>query len=66
MVQGRLKEKLTGRKFLLIMDDVWNEDRDQWKSLQTPLKYGAKGSKILSQHAVIKLLLLWIQTIYTN
>ncbi|XP_068491379.1 putative disease resistance RPP13-like protein 1 [Phaseolus vulgaris] len=47
MVQGRLKESLTGRKFLLVLDDVWNEDRDQWKSLQTPLKYGAKGCKIL-------------------
>ncbi|ESW05616.1 hypothetical protein PHAVU_011G194900 [Phaseolus vulgaris] len=47
MVQGRLKESLTGRKFLLVLDDVWNEDRDQWKSLQTPLKYAAKGSKIL-------------------
>jgi len=47
MVQGRLKESLTGSKFLLVLDDVWNEDREQWKSLQTPLKYGTKGSKIL-------------------
>ena len=42
-----MKESLTGRKFLLVLDDVWNDHRDQWKSLQTPLKYGAKGSKVL-------------------
>jgi len=47
MVHRKLKEKLTGRKFLLVLDDVWNEDRVQWKSVQTPLKYGARGSKIL-------------------
>jgi len=40
MVHGKLKRKLAGRKFLLVLDDVWNEDRNQWKSLQTPLKYG--------------------------
>ncbi|XP_027910357.1 putative disease resistance RPP13-like protein 1 [Vigna unguiculata] len=47
MAHGKLKNKLSGRKFLLVLDNVWNEDRNQWKSLQTPLKYGAKGSKIL-------------------
>ena len=47
MVHGKLKEKLTGRKFFLVLDDVWNEDQHLWKSLQTPLKYGAMGSKIL-------------------
>jgi len=47
MAHGKLKEKLTGVKFFLVLDDVWNEDRNQWKTLRTPLKYGAKGSKIL-------------------
>ncbi|KAL2326244.1 hypothetical protein Fmac_025302 [Flemingia macrophylla] len=47
MVQRRLKEKLTGRRFLLVLDDVWNESRDQWKTLQTPLNCGAQGSIVI-------------------
>ncbi|WVZ03282.1 hypothetical protein V8G54_024088 [Vigna mungo] len=47
MVHGKLKKRLFGRKFLLVLDDVWNEDRNKWKALQTPLTFGAKGSKIL-------------------
>nr|KYP44675.1 Putative disease resistance RPP13-like protein 1 [Cajanus cajan] len=47
MVQGRLKDKLSGKKFLLVLDDVWNENRDNWEAVQTPLNYGAQGSRIL-------------------
>ncbi|GAU23572.1 hypothetical protein TSUD_385580 [Trifolium subterraneum] len=47
LVHCKLKEKLTGKKFFIVLDDVWNEDRDKWISLITPLQYGAKGSKIL-------------------
>ncbi|XP_020204212.1 putative disease resistance RPP13-like protein 1 [Cajanus cajan] len=47
MVHGRLKEKLSGKIFLLVLDDVWNERREKWEVVQTPLIYGAQGSKIL-------------------
>ncbi|KAL2335655.1 hypothetical protein Fmac_016868 [Flemingia macrophylla] len=47
MVHGRLREELSGKRFLLVLDDVWNEDQQKWEAVQTPLKYGALGSKIL-------------------
>ncbi|WVZ14980.1 hypothetical protein V8G54_012546 [Vigna mungo] len=47
MVHKKLKEKLKGKKFLLILDDIWNQRRDEWEAVQTPLSYAAPGSKIL-------------------
>jgi len=45
-LQLLLKKRLHGKKFLLVLDDVWNEDCTE--TLLTPLKYGARGrSKIL-------------------
>ncbi|XP_057434116.1 putative disease resistance RPP13-like protein 1 [Lotus japonicus] len=42
-----LKEKLMGRKFLIVLDDVWLEDYVTWNFLIKPLQFGTKGSKIL-------------------
>ncbi|XP_071719166.1 putative disease resistance RPP13-like protein 1 [Rutidosis leptorrhynchoides] len=45
-LQEVLKEKLSNKRFLLVLDDVWNEDHHKWKDLEKPLK-GAPGSKII-------------------
>jgi len=47
MVHTRLKEKLTGKKFLLVLDDVWNENQSKWEEVQKPLVLGSQGSRIL-------------------
>ncbi|KAK8469858.1 hypothetical protein PHAVU_004G007900 [Phaseolus vulgaris] len=47
MVHKKLKEKLLGKRFLLVLDDVWNERPTEWEAVRTPLRYGAPGSRIL-------------------
>ncbi|KAB1199593.1 putative disease resistance RPP13-like protein 1 [Morella rubra] len=46
-VEGRLKENLKGKKFLIVLDDVWTEDPAHQESLSKLLQYGVQGSKIL-------------------
>ncbi|XVF30497.1 hypothetical protein REPUB_Repub16aG0063200 [Reevesia pubescens] len=46
-LQRVLRDCLNGRSYLLILDDVWNEDNGKWKELKQLLVGGAKGSKIV-------------------
>ncbi|RDX98456.1 putative disease resistance protein RGA3, partial [Mucuna pruriens] len=46
-VQQELRKKIEGKRYLLVLDDIWNEDRELWLQLLTLLTDGAKGSKII-------------------
>ncbi|KAG8365067.1 hypothetical protein BUALT_Bualt18G0065400 [Buddleja alternifolia] len=46
-LQRLLREKLRGRKFLLVLDDVWNENHNLWNGLKQVLRYGSKGSVLM-------------------
>uniref|UniRef100_A0A7N2R336 CC-NBS-LRR protein n=1 Tax=Quercus lobata TaxID=97700 RepID=A0A7N2R336_QUELO len=47
ILQTQLREKLNGKKYLLVLDDVWNEDNNKWFLLKNLLMVGARGSKII-------------------
>ncbi|XVF15660.1 hypothetical protein REPUB_Repub09cG0173600 [Reevesia pubescens] len=46
-LQKQLREKIDGRRYLLVLDDVWNEEREKWFSLKKLLMDGGKGSRII-------------------
>ncbi|RLM70253.1 hypothetical protein C2845_PM17G00680 [Panicum miliaceum] len=42
-----ISDKLTGKRFLLVLDDVWTESQILWEQFMVYLKGGAHGSRIL-------------------
>lgn len=45
--QGAIKDEVSGRRFLLVLDDVLEDQMSQWDDLFTPLRYGSVGSKVI-------------------
>ncbi|KAM1604526.1 hypothetical protein ACFX15_030627 [Malus domestica] len=46
-LQNDLRRNVDGKKYLIVLDDVWNENREKWLSLKYLLMGGGKGSRIL-------------------
>jgi Leucine-rich repeat (LRR) protein len=44
---GKLKKEIEGKKYFLVLDDVWNGDHEKWCRLKVVLMGGARGSRIL-------------------
>ncbi|KAK9278968.1 hypothetical protein L1049_028550 [Liquidambar formosana] len=43
----RINESVAGKKFLLVLDDVWPHDYRKWEPLEQSLRSGSQGSRIL-------------------
>lgn len=51
VLEKELEQKLDGKRFLLVLDDIWcdkDDDKQKLAKLLSPLKFGKRGSKILA------------------
>uniref|UniRef100_A0A2N9GTA3 Rx N-terminal domain-containing protein n=1 Tax=Fagus sylvatica TaxID=28930 RepID=A0A2N9GTA3_FAGSY len=46
-LQKQLRNKIDGKKYLLVLDDVWNQNYNKWDNLKSLLMGGAKGTNSL-------------------
>ncbi|RVW92086.1 putative disease resistance protein RGA4 [Vitis vinifera] len=58
-LQQKIQTCIGGKKFLLVLDDVWTEDNQLWEQLKNTLHCGAAGSRILAttrKESVVKMM----------
>ncbi|KAK8597014.1 hypothetical protein V6N12_065491 [Hibiscus sabdariffa] len=61
----QLHELLLGKRYLLVLDDVWNEDDSEWEKLKMSLRSGAEGSRTIVTTRSKKVALI-MESAYTH
>ncbi|XP_021603215.1 putative disease resistance RPP13-like protein 1 [Manihot esculenta] len=47
LLQVKLKQKFFQKKFLVVMDDVWTDNYEQWTLFRSPFEAGSNQSRII-------------------
>ncbi|XP_043816674.1 putative disease resistance protein At3g14460 [Manihot esculenta] len=47
LLQVKLKQKLSGKKFLVVLDDVWTQNYEEWTLFWGPFEAGAPQSRVI-------------------
>ncbi|KAL4394404.1 putative disease resistance RPP13-like protein 1 [Arachis hypogaea] len=66
LLQVKLKEKLLKKRFLIVLDGVWNAKPDDWELFCRPLQIGDQGSKIIvtTRHETVALKVGTVETYF--
>ncbi|XP_071733877.1 putative disease resistance RPP13-like protein 1 [Rutidosis leptorrhynchoides] len=56
LLQEALKNQILGKRFMLVLDDVWSESYEDWETLVLPFHACARGSKIIMTTRKVQLL----------
>ncbi|CAL5436170.1 unnamed protein product [Camellia sinensis] len=46
-LQRKLRNMLNGKRYLIVLDDVWDEDPEKWDALKYSLACGSKGASVI-------------------
>ncbi|XP_078168178.1 disease resistance protein RGA2-like [Carex rostrata] len=47
LLQNRLRKEISGQRYLLVLDDVWNDKKDKWEQLRVLLNCGDLGRTVI-------------------